>query len=569
MYLQRELNLLETSVLAVLVVPVVKGDDKKTDFYSEETEDSAQRQRNRRKRSRRTKDPSETIKKKTTNVAAQGVEDIPRRVSQIKDQTEIPSHLKKAAEPVERITRGAVEFFLGDDDNDDEDSNDNYKRGRPSKQDKDETDFVKEPYWYYVKKFDEPIDVRAEPIYSEEGAPLHRPRRQRSKPRGCPSNPYERDETVWGDPTVWRERGRASRKRRRQPSPTSPHHHIRQPPPGKTLSQSLFQLPPSSNSTTIPPPPSDNTDDKEPSASSSQEEGSPPCSEKPLCRNRKMDDDKRIYSTYDREERDAFDRFGNLIADAAEEVLWGKEEDEYVNGNGNDRDGRSTRNASSRSSQKIANGDENMRGTKKKRYWKDRLAEQVDYALGVHEDGRYYNNWQEKLDFDEQRRDGDDAISHFFARQKKGKRPKPDRRRHKTSTVPFWQEEGSIFSLLFGRTSSGENLNMHKFIEEDVGTTAVTTFFRMVLKSFFLLSSYTCRWASVRGALPQPFVVAGVAAAALSARPRQRLWTVALALVGMRTIGEMLHGYVYGDEGWDDEEDDIDSDVDRDSQSRE
>jgi len=82
----------------------------------------------------------------------------------------------------------------------------------------------------------------------------------------------------------------------------------------------------------------------------------------------------------------------------------------------------------------------------------------------------------------------------------------------------------------------------------------VTTFFNSALKSILLVSTYICRWASVRGAIPQPIVVIGTVSAFLTAQPRYRLRTVLVALVAFRTVGELIHGYAYGDaDGWEED----------------
>ena len=83
----------------------------------------------------------------------------------------------------------------------------------------------------------------------------------------------------------------------------------------------------------------------------------------------------------------------------------------------------------------------------------------------------------------------------------------------------------------------------------------VTTFFNSALRSCLLIATYVCRWASVRGAIPQPIVIMGVVASFLSARPRYRLRTVLVALVVLRTAGELIHGYAYGDTDWEEDHD--------------
>jgi hypothetical protein len=81
---------------------------------------------------------------------------------------------------------------------------------------------------------------------------------------------------------------------------------------------------------------------------------------------------------------------------------------------------------------------------------------------------------------------------------------------------------------------------------------------RSAFKASVSSASYLCEWASVRGALPQPLVVFSVITAALSTRARQgRLTTVIVTLLALRTLGEVIHGYQFGDEdGWDDDDDD-------------
>ena len=54
--------------------------------------------------------------------------------------------------------------------------------------------------------------------------------------------------------------------------------------------------------------------------------------------------------------------------------------------------------------------------------------------------------------------------------------------------------------------------------------------------------------------MPQPIVVFVLAASAISAPRRRKLMTVTLALVATRTLAEALHGYVHGNEDWEDDE---------------
>ena len=99
----------------------------------------------------------------------------------------------------------------------------------------------------------------------------------------------------------------------------------------------------------------------------------------------------------------------------------------------------------------------------------------------------------------------------------------------------------------------------------------LTSLFRMAYKTSLLSFSYVSRWASLRGTLPQPMVVFFLATAALTAPRRRKIIAVALTLICLRTVAEAMHGYVYGDEDWeddalyaDDHDDDNDDDDDDD-----
>ena len=71
--------------------------------------------------------------------------------------------------------------------------------------------------------------------------------------------------------------------------------------------------------------------------------------------------------------------------------------------------------------------------------------------------------------------------------------------------------------------------------------------------------------------MPQPIVVFFLFAAAISAPSKRRFTTVGVTLVALRTAAEALHGYIYGNEDWDDDRmyiddghDDFDDDCDDD-----
>jgi hypothetical protein len=166
--------------------------------------------------------------------------------------------------------------------------------------------------------------------------------------------------------------------------------------------------------------------------------------------NRTSNAKKKVYSVYP-EGKDDFDLeeiYGKAAAgaiDSVGEFLADVASGEYGKENKTaswERNSTSTANEQQKESEQIP----------KRRYWRDRLAERVDLALGVHEDGGYYKSWQDRHDREhEQESEGNDPVSIFYGKQKK-------RRRSKTVVGPFWEKDGSLKSLLFGRNSDDQQL---------------------------------------------------------------------------------------------------------------
>ena len=106
---------------------------------------------------------------------------------------------------------------------------------------------------------------------------------------------------------------------------------------------------------------------------------------------------------------------------------------------------------------------------------------------------------------------------------------------------------------MFGRSPTGKKLQFRDAIDGEPGQ--LLGLVNMVLRTGLVGVGYACRWASVRGSIPQPLVVMAVSTAALCVR-KNRLLSVFLVLLGLRTFGELIHGYVLGDDGWEYSEDD-------------
>jgi hypothetical protein len=229
--------------------------------------------------------------------------------------------------------------------------------------------------------------------------------------------------------------------------------------------------------------------------------------------------------------QDEIDRFGAFVADAADHILWGEAE----------------------SSAKAA--PENLKGgdadlpQKKPRHWKERLEERFDYMLGLHDNGKYYNSWSfEKVKDDNRNKDVNDASSEAQERK-----VKHQGRKKSWYDKPIWEQDGNMLSLLFGRSPKDKDSDV---FEKLLGGTnkSLLNVFTAALKMFLIVASYLARWASVRGTLPQPLVVLSISTAAICAPVRQRFKIVCFTLICIRTVGELLHGYVYGNDDWGGEE---------------
>jgi hypothetical protein len=241
---------------------------------------------------------------------------------------------------------------------------------------------------------------------------------------------------------------------------------------------------------------------------------------------------------------DVVDKVSEFLANAADKLMWGKFDKNPP---------MATEPANTPPNPQRPDEEPRARpsshNSKNRKHWKDRLEERLDSMLGLHEDGAFYNRWTAQAN---QKADGrdtgpTDAVSHARGRQVRRKRPK-------SSDKPFWEEEGNLLALLLGRTRNGKD----SFLDNRTGfeSGSMLVLVRMTVKSFMTIGGYLCRWASTQGALPQPIVVFGVGAAALVASPRQRLMTVVITLLLLRTVGELLHGYAYGSDGWGNEDDD-------------
>jgi hypothetical protein len=167
-------------------------------------------------------------------------------------------------------------------------------------------------------------------------------------------------------------------------------------------------------------------------------------------------------------------------------------------------------------------------------YWKDKLEEQLDYALGIHEQGKHYKRWQQDMRSHQRQSPG---LINLNSRIRKA----------------FWEEDGNIMAVLLGKKKHhlGSTHSRHKV---DFQVHTMTSVFYLAFKLFFLILSRLCRWASCRGTLPQPLVVFTLLSSIISAPRNKRIFMVGITIIAIRTLAEMVHGYKYSHFDWEEEE---------------
>ena len=189
--------------------------------------------------------------------------------------------------------------------------------------------------------------------------------------------------------------------------------------------------------------------------------------------------------------------------------------------------------------------------TGEQRHWKDALGERVDQLLGL-----------------EDYETGD---------RPRGAAACGTSRRPRRKT----QKRASLFALITGRSIDGRNnrgrsSSLDSLLENVWATGSMLSIGKLVIWTGARYFGLACRWASVRGAVPQPIVALVVGSVALSARQR-RLWWTALTLCVLRAVGEAVTeaqgGSSYSgsyqqrgteEEDWEDDSAQIDTDEDED-----
>jgi hypothetical protein len=170
----------------------------------------------------------------------------------------------------------------------------------------------------------------------------------------------------------------------------------------------------------------------------------------------------------------------------------------------------------------------------KKKHWKDKWEERIDYMFGLHNDNEPYRRWTDRP-----------APPEPIV-------PSPWRSKRKDGRdEPFWGR-GSLLSLVLSR----DEPQLYPWDRVDAlwesNSGSVLTILRWGARGAARWYGKACRWASYHETLPQPAVVTFVTAILLSTTKR-RLLAAAIALVATRAIGEAVRGEITP---WDDIDDD-------------
>ncbi len=232
--------------------------------------------------------------------------------------------------------------------------------------------------------------------------------------------------------------------------------------------------------------------------------------------------------------------------------------------------------------------------THPKKLWKKRLRKKFDAALGLQSPSSpsssesLYDSWKTQVDGVHDGRK--EVLRNEMNRQKSPTAASsPNNRRSrmraklKTSQVsntaksyldepPFWRRDGgTIASVLFDSQQSSSPMSrgvesrskrrynnsldtLEALLRSPLGRrNTVTSLVVFVTRSSLSWFGSLCRWAGVRGTIPQPIVVTTVFAMGISSRRGYRALSLGLTLLALRMVGEFIHGSLHGNEFWEDD----------------
>ena len=167
---------------------------------------------------------------------------------------------------------------------------------------------------------------------------------------------------------------------------------------------------------------------------------------------------------------------------------------------------------------------------------------------------------RKKIDTAENEARGYDAVS-FTRGHKRPQRGTSSRKSSSSSSgktttkrkgregnkIPFWEEEGSVLSVLLGHNwddSRPPQRSLRSNFDDVVGgfrsSKTITVFLRQILLATAKIVGSLCRWASVRDTIPRPIVFLCAIGAGFVSRPSDRIKNMLLTFLSVRVFGEWL-----------------------------
>lgn len=233
--------------------------------------------------------------------------------------------------------------------------------------------------------------------------------------------------------------------------------------------------------------------------------------------------------------------------------------------------------------------------THPKKTWKKRLRKKFDAALGLQSSSSsssssesLYDSWKTQVGAVNDGRK--EALRNEMDNKNSSTGPSTNNRRSRMRAKlnsgqisktaksyldepPFWRKDGgTIASVLFDseqppspsrrggvdprlkRKYNNSLDTLEALLRSPLGRqNTVTSLVIFVARSSLSWFGSLCRWAGVRGTIPQPIVVTTVFAMGISSRRGYRTLSLCLSLLALRMVGEFLHGSLHGNEFWEDD----------------
>jgi len=161
--------------------------------------------------------------------------------------------------------------------------------------------------------------------------------------------------------------------------------------------------------------------------------------------------------------------------------------------------------------------------------WTKRMSEYFGMAIGTDTTNYSTKKKRKRAEKDE------DSNEEEYEYDKENLLSKIQQKRGKSAA--FWEKEGSMLSLILGRTPGIKILKS----KNGFGKNMVTHFLQSSVKMIVICLGMLLRWTTCKGAIPQPVVFIGFLSSLIVAAKGRRIATFVVTMVLMRTIAEAIH----------------------------